>query len=329
MADGAPDADRTGARGKLIRWMKKSDVLWRQGRQENALDERQSARPGALQTVRSLLRGAVLALSIVAAVVITARYTDLIERFFIFFPERHLFQDPGDRGLDFEEVYFSAADGVRLHGWFVPGEGEKTLVWFHGNAGNIGSRVDHLAGFHSRLGVNVFIFDYRGYGRSDGSPSEKGTYLDADGALAHLRSRGDVDPQKLVLYGKSVGSAVAVEAATRNEAYALILETPFTSIQAMAKRHYPFLPGVGALVRTKYDSLSKMKDIHSPVMVVHGDRDEIAQFDMGRELFQAANPPKRFHTVEGAGHNDTYLVGGATYFDALASFLADPRADGR
>ena len=252
----------------------------------------------------------------------------MIDRYFIFFPEKELAQDPGDRDLDFEDVSFTTSDGVRLHGWFVPGGSDTTLLWLHGNGGNISHRVDNIAELHARLGVGVFIFDYRGYGRSDGTPSERGTYLDAEAALAYLVSRRDVDPTRLVLFGRSLGCAVAAEIASRHEFHAVVLESPFTSIAAMAKRHYPILPGIGLFFRTRYDTLAKVKDVRVPVMVLHGDSDEIAPFDMGREVFAAANPPKRFHTIEGAGHNDTYMVGGSAYYEALGEFLKDPAGAG-
>ena len=281
----------------------------------------------SLGIARRLLRtgGALLAIGV--TIVLVARHTVLLDRYFIFFPDRELVQDPGDRGLDFEDIRFTTSDGVTLHGWYIPGRGGTTMLWFHGNAGNISHRVDNIEGLHERLGVAVFIFDYRGYGLSEGAPTEQGTYLDAEAALAYLRSREDVDPQKLALFGRSLGCAVAAELAIRHDVYAVVLESPFTSIPAMAKRAYPFLPGVGSLVRTRYDTLAKVRDVRVPIMVVHGDQDEIAPFDMGQEVFEAARPPKRFYAVEGAGHNDTYEVGGALYYDALGEFLESP-ADG-
>ena len=278
----------------------------------------------SLRAARILLGLVVTILAISVVIGLTARYTSLIDRYFIFFPEEELLEDPGDRGLEFEEVYFNTSDGVRLHGWFVPGRSEKTLLWFHGNAGNISHRLDNIAELHSRLGAAIFIFDYRGYGRSEGTPSEEGTYRDAEAALAYLGSRQDVDARNLVLFGRSLGSTVAVELATRHDVYAVVLESPFTSISAMAKRAYPFLPGIGVLARTKYDTLDKIKDVQVPVLVLHGDRDGVAPFDMGREIFEVANRPKRFYTIMGAGHNDTYLVGGAPYYEALAHFVKDP-----
>ena len=265
-----------------------------------------------------------MALSLIAG--FSVRQTNLLDRQFIFFPEREMAGAPGAVGLEYEDVFFSTSDGVKLHGWFVPGESDTTLMWLHGNAGNISDRIDNLLMVHRRLGVNVFIFDYRGYGRSEGTASEKGTYLDAEAALEYLRSRSDVDLDNgLVLFGRSLGCAVAVELAIRHNFHGIILESPFTSVRAMVKRVYPYLP-VGllmTLVQTRYDSLSKMKDVHSPVMVLHGDRDDTVPLDIGRKLFDAANDPKRFYVIQGASHNDTYLVGGEAYFEALKDFIEE------
>jgi fermentation-respiration switch protein FrsA (DUF1100 family) len=245
----------------------------------------------------------------------------VIERNFIFFPEKAMVEDPGNLGLDFEDVYFTTIDGVKLHGWFVPGESEVTWLWFHGNAGNISHRLDNLNILQARLGVSVFLFDYRGYGRSEGRVSEKGTYRDAEAALAYLESRPDVDHEKIVFFGRSLGCAVAVDLASRHPPYALILESPFTSISDMAKRVVPLLP-IGTLLRTKYNSLSKISGISAPLLVLHGDRDEVVPIESGQQLYQAANEPKKFYTIPDAGHNDTYIVGGEEYFAALRQFLA-------
>jgi fermentation-respiration switch protein FrsA (DUF1100 family) len=283
--------------------------------------------------VSSLRR--ILLLTIVTLVVayaglgVLARTTGVIDRYFIFSPDRTLDRDPGDRGLDFEDVYFEASDGVRLNGWFVPGSSDTTLLWLHGNAGNIANRVDNIAEIHNALGVSVFIFDYRGYGRSEGKPTEQGTYLDAEAALEYLHSRGDVHPGRLVLFGRSLGCAVAAELALQNDVQGVVLESPFTSIRAMAKRAYPFLPGIGSFVRTRYDTLSKVGRIGAPLMVLHGDRDDIAPSDMGVAVFDAATPPKRFYRIEGAGHNDTYSIGGSAYYEALGEFIDSlPIGDG-
>ena len=279
-----------------------------------------------LDTLKPVLRGGSLFLVLMAVSILIARQTALLDRHFIYFPEKDIVETPGDAGLEYEDVFFSASDEVSLHGWWVPGDGEITWLWFHGNAGNIGHRVDNLGAFVRRLGVNVFIFDYRGYGRSEGSPSEKGTYLDSEAALAYVRSRDDVDNSKLVLFGRSLGGAMAVHVAAQHDVYALILESPFPSIKAMARTHYP-IPGVELLLRSKYDSLARIKDSRSPLMVLHGDRDQTVPLELGRQLFEEANGPKRFYTIQGADHNDTYVVGGDDYYDALRRFLADPTAD--
>ena len=276
-----------------------------------------------------MVRGTALFLSVSLVVGFSVRQVNLLDRQFVFFPERELIRTPADVGLEYEDVLFSALDGVKLHGWFVRGESDMTLIWFHGNAGNISHRIDNLLMVRRKLGVNVFIFDYRGYGRSEGRASEAGTYLDAEAALEFVSSRRDVDPalgEKVVIFGRSLGCAVAVEMATRHDVHAVILESPFTSIRAVAKRAYPYLPTglLIGLVQARYDSLSKIKNVHSPLMVLHGDTDEIVPIDLARDLFGAANEPKRFYTIEGAGHNDTYVAGGDAYFEALRRFLEDP-----
>jgi fermentation-respiration switch protein FrsA (DUF1100 family) len=266
------------------------------------------------------IAGAVLAL---VTAVFVARQIGMLDRQFIFFPERELTTTPAQVGLKYENVYFTANDGVELHGWWIPNEAETTMVWFHGNAGNISHRLDNLIRLHDRLKVNVFIFDYRGYGQSQGSPSEEGIYADAEAALDFVQSRGT---RRLVLFGRSLGAAVAVEMATRHRVHAVILESPFTSVSGMARRAYPFLPAglTTKIVRSRFNSISKIDRVDSPVLILHGDRDDIVPMDEGRELFEAANDPKQFYTIDGAGHNDTYYVGGERYFQALELFLEEP-----
>lgn len=287
-----------------------------------------AARPSSSSRLR-IVRLAVLALLVG---LFFAEYSDLIDRYFIFRPYGDPDGDPADLGLAFDEVRFTTADGVTLHGWFAPGAdaGGATLVVLHGHAGNISHYLVRIAEMHRRLGVNVLIFDYRGFGLSDGRPSEKGTYLDAEAALDYLASRGDVAPDRVALFGHSLGAAVAVETALRREVYAVVLEAPFTSIRAMSERDYPWVPGIGRALRTKYDSLSKIGDVETPVMVIHGDGDETIPFEMGREMYDAAAEPKRFLPIAGAGHDDADVVGADAYYEAIAAFLQDPagrRAD--
>lgn len=267
----------------------------------------------------TIITGALL-LVILDVAVLLANRDALIERTFVFFPDRELLATPADFGLEFEDVSLETTDGVTLHGWFVPGPGDVTWLWFHGNAGNVSHRLENLRMARESLGVNILLFDYRGYGRSSGRPSVEGTYRDAEAAFQYLSSRSDIDPQKIVFFGRSMGCAVAVDLATRHEPHGLVLESPFTSLADMTKKAFPFLPA-GFLVRDKYDSVSRIKRISAPVIFLHGDRDDIVPIELGMRLYEAANEPKTFYTIAGAGHNDTYAVGGAPYFTALDRFL--------
>jgi fermentation-respiration switch protein FrsA (DUF1100 family) len=240
-----------------------------------------------------------------------------VEKRFIFHPARTIHQTPADAGLTYDDVYFLTRDGVRLNGWYIPyANAATTLLWFHGNAGNIADRVENIRLLHDKVNINIFIFDYRGYGRSEGSISEAGTYLDGAAAVELLRGRYGVQASQLVLFGRSLGAAVAAEIATRLDAHALILESPFTSIPAMARVIFPLLP-LEPLLSTHYNTLEKLLRIKTPLLVLHGDHDEIVPISQGREVFAAAAEPKRFYAIRGAGHNDTYLIGGDAYFAAL------------
>ena len=269
------------------------------------------------------------AVALAGALGLLAGCEESVEHSFLYFPTRALSATPATYGLQFEEVWFEAADGVRLHGWFVPARRARgTLLWLHGNAGNIGHRVHNLRLYHDALGIHVFLFDYRGYGLSEGRPSEAGLLRDAEAAWHLLRARPDVDPRGIVPFGQSLGAAVAAELATRVEPAALILESPFTTLLDMGRHHYWFLP-VRWLVRSRYDTLGAIRKVRAPVLVLHGDADEIVPFDMGEQVFAAAAEPKAFYRIPGASHNDTYLVGGQAYLRALREFLATALPAGR
>jgi fermentation-respiration switch protein FrsA (DUF1100 family) len=269
-----------------------------------------------MNTRVTLAAGFILGLVVVAFV-----FLSQLEKRYIFFPSSVIEQTPADLGVEYEEVFFTTGDGVRLHGWYLPGTGDVTWLWFHGNGGNISHRVDELAIFRNRLGVNQFIFDYRGYGRSPGTPSEQGTYQDSRAALVYLLSRTDVAPDKIVYFGRSLGAAIAVELATSREPMALVLVAPFASIADMAKVAFPFMP-FHLFVRGRYDSVARIKGIHVPVLILHGDQDATVPLNQGRKLFEAANEPKRFQLLPGTAHNDTYIAGGGNYWDTVEEFLA-------
>jgi len=233
---------------------------------------------------------------------------------FIFYPEKDILGKPSDLGMAYEDVTFRMADALKLHGWFVPGSRRETILWCHGNAGNIGDRLDLLKLFHDRLDVNIFIFDYRGYGRSQGRPTEDGTYRDAHGAMDYLRSRPDVEGDKIVVFGQSLGGAIAVDLACRNRFMGLILEATFTSLVDIFEMPPKAFP-------VKYDSYSKIKRVKVPLLVLHGDHDDVVPFESGYTLYKAANEPKKFCAIEGALHNDNYIVGGDGYFTAIDEFI--------
>lgn len=242
---------------------------------------------------------------------------ETMERALIYLPSRELIGTPATLGLAYRDVWFQAEDGLRLHGWYVPGPLQTTLLWCHGNAGNISHRLDNIREIHGRLGLGVFIFDYRGYGRSDGRPTEAGLYRDARAAREALIREG-VPSERIVYFGRSLGAAVALELALAAPPPALILETPFLSIRAMANRT---LPGSGLLFKTRFDSLGKIDRVRSRLLILHGDADEVAPYEHGRRLFEVAPEPKEFYTIRGAHHNDTYWVGGDEYWAAWARFL--------
>jgi uncharacterized protein len=259
-----------------------------------------------------LLLGALL----VGALILTEDTVAFEDRF-IFFPSREIMSTPARVGVPFEEVRFGP-DG-RLHGWFVPGTAGPTFLWFHGNAGNISHRVAMMELIRRELGVSIFIFDYQGYGRSAGRASEPATHEDARAALTYLRSRPDVDQGRIVYFGKSLGAAVATRLATEDPPYRLIVQSAFTSVSEMARLHYPFLP-IGRLLSTRFDTHERIGNVRAPVLIIHGDRDEIVPLDHAQLLYGAAAEPKRLFVVRGAGHNDVIDVGGRQYLDVLREF---------
>ena len=246
--------------------------------------------------------------------------------FFLYHPSPEITRTPGELGLPFEDTWFTAEDGVRLHGWFVPAPAPAattdtaTLLWFHGNAGNIGDRLETLELLHRRFRLHILLFDYRGYGLSEGRPSEEGLYRDASAALAYLRRHPRVRPEGIVFFGQSLGSAVAVELATRETPRGLILEAPFTSVRAMGKAVFPFLP-ISLLVGDQFNSLERIPRVRAPLLILHGDRDEVVPFQQGEALYRAANEPKTFLRIPGAGHNDLVDSGAAAYLGAWSRFL--------
>jgi fermentation-respiration switch protein FrsA (DUF1100 family) len=232
-----------------------------------------------------------------------------------------------------EDCSFVTNDGVRLHGWYCtphrkssgrlePLPAEMVLLWFHGNAGNISYRYDMIRAM-MELPVQVFIIDYRGYGKSEGKPNEQGLYLDARAAWGYLVNERRVAPDHIVIFGKSLGGAPAIDLATQVEPAGLIVQSGFTSAGDMAATVLPFLPRV--FLHTKMDSLSKIRQVRCPKLFIHSRADEVVPYELGRRLYEAAPEPKEFYEVKGSPHNSTYIVGGKPYFEALRRFVASCR----
>lgn len=225
-------------------------------------------------------------------------------------------------GLDYADVRLTTEDDVELSAWWIPAHPERgTLLFLHGNAGNISHRLESVEIFH-RLGLSVLIVDYRGYGQSASEPSEQGTYLDARAAWHYLVEQRRAPPERIVVFGRSLGAAVAAHLAGSLETgpAALILESAFTSAPEMAQRAYPFLPARW-LTRFDYTTRDYVRAVDSPVLVLHGRDDEIVPFEQGESVFRAAPEPKRFVTLHG-GHNTGFLESGELYTEELERFLA-------
>ena len=225
----------------------------------------------------------------------------------------------GELGAEGEEVFLETEDGVRIHAYLLPATGAtRALLFLHGNAGNASHRLPN-AELLRRLGVTVLLLDYRGYGRSEGRPTERGVYADARAGLAHLVDELGFPEPRVALFGRSLGAAVAVELARGRPLAGVILESPFPSLSAMARE--VFGTGFGPLTRGRFDSLAKVGELKGPLLFFHGDRDEVVPWRLGRALYEAAPEPKRFTTIRGAGHNDTVAVGGEAYFERIGAFL--------
>lgn len=247
----------------------------------------------------------------------------LSEKGLIFFPMQQLEGTPRDFGLEYENVFFPAADGISLHGWFVPSsdpEEKTTLLWFHGNAGNISHRLENLALLHRYLNISIFIFDYREFGLSGGHISKAGTYLDAKGSWNYLVAERMVEPTDILLFGRSLGTALAVDLAVSEPCLGAVLEAAFTSSQDMLKRY--FLGAIPPeLSQSPYDSIAKIHLVRAPLLFIHGEYDEAIPVEMAQRLYERTQAPKSFYIVSRSGHNDTYVVGGSEYFRQWQVFL--------
>jgi len=251
----------------------------------------------------------------------------LIEPGILFHPEKYPIGDWSllnwelPHGSRIEDVFFTATDGTHLHGWYVSAATENgpVVLNMHGNSGNVTHQRHWIQAFVER-GVSVFIFDYRGYGKSYGTPVEEGVYADATGAYDYLVKQRKVDPTRIFLFGHSLGGAIAIDLASRKPCSGLIVESSFTSAPAVAARIVPVYP-FGWFIHSRFNSIGKIPNIHVPILIIHGDSDTLIPFRHGQELFAAANEPKQFYEVPGGAHGNLEMTGGTTYHNSIMSFI--------
>lgn len=245
----------------------------------------------------------------------------LLQERLLFFPTSELHSTPASVGLTYEDVRLTTSDDVSLHGWWIPHDNAfATLLFFHGNAGNISGRIDTIETLR-RLGLNIFILDYRGYGHSTGVPSEEGLYRDAEAAWQYLVRDRSIPPSQIVIHGRSLGGGPATWLCERVRCGALILESTFTSVPDAGAYHYPYLP-VRLLSKIDFDNLARIIRCRCPVMVMHSPDDDVIPFEQGERLFEAAKDPKRFLELSGR-HNDAHLEAEHRYLAGLSAFLAN------
>jgi fermentation-respiration switch protein FrsA (DUF1100 family) len=234
-------------------------------------------------------------------------------------PGRRVFSTPADIGLSYEEVCLTTPDGLRLNAWFTPADNAVfTVLYCHGNGGNLAYYLDVVQFLHT-LNLSCLAFDYRGYGKSDGKPSEQGTFLDAQTAYYWLINEKNIPPEKIIIYGWSLGASVAALLSSKTDSAALVLDSAFTSYVDIAKRFFPFLP-VKTFAKFRYDTIDYVKEVHIPVMIIHSRNDETTPFKFGKRLFDAANEPKKFVEIYGR-HNNAFQSSADIYKESWQEWL--------
>ena len=238
---------------------------------------------------------------------------------FLYYPIREMAYSPGDIGLTFEKVVLHTEDDIKIAAWFIPAKAAAyTILFCHGNAGNLSHRLDSINIFNE-LGLNCLIFDYRGYGNSQGEPSEEGTYLDAEAAWRWLTEKKKIPPKQIIIFGRSLGGSIAANLAADVKPAGLVLESSFTSFIDMGKKFYPYMP-VKLFAKFRYSTIDYVQKVRCPVMLIHSRNDEIVPFEFGLRLYEAANEPKEFVEIFGS-HNDGFLFSGETYKEGWSEWL--------
>jgi hypothetical protein len=247
-----------------------------------------------------------------------------LEHKLIYFPPRYPagFPPPQTYEGEVEDVWLQTSDGVRINAFFRPNPASKqAILWLHGNAENVGYGLGQLR-ILAKTGLNILALDYRGYGKSEGKPSETGVYRDADAAYNFLVKERHFRPDDIVIYGHSLGGAVAVDLASRRPCGGLIVQSSFTNARAMTREIFA-LPIIEYIVKSRFDSVERIRNVRVPILIVHGTKDDVVPLAMGQQLFDAASEPKRFYRMEGAGHNNLVEAGGEGFVACLKQFLAE------
>lgn len=257
-------------------------------------------------------------LNILIGLGLIVAYVKYLEYKGVYYPAKEILNFPSSVSISFKDIYITTEDNVKINGWFISNQKAKyTLLFFHGNAGNIGDRIDKLQLLY-QAGLNIFIIDYRGFGKSQGRPSELGFYHDASAAYDYLINTINIKPERVVLYGESLGSAVAVDLAFHRRVRALILEGAFSRGRDMAVKIYPLLPRF--VFSNSFDSLTKVKEINAPKLFIHSRDDEIVPFKLGRKLYDYAAGPKEFLEIEG-DHNDAFMRSQHSCLSSISEFI--------
>ena len=276
-------------------------------------------------------RASSLLTSIIIGYVLVLALVRIFESRLILFPNYpgRLAGDWNPRGLPVEDVWLTSSDGTRLHAWWIPNEKAKfTFLAFHGNAGNIADRAT-VYEFLRDTPASIFALEYRGYGRSEGKPSEAGFYRDAEVAFVYLVNIRGKDPKTIVSFGQSLGTAVAAHLAAQHEVAGVVLEAPFLSAARVARRIFWFLPGTSLLVHSQFDTEEKLKGISAPILIVHCNQDPVLPFRLGLEVYDAARPPKDFLKINGYCHEEASVIAPTEYHAALQKFLSGVPSSGR
>jgi len=268
----------------------------------------------------------IIALSILFGVYTTlCAFMYFAQSRFIFFPAKKLTQTPTTIGLEYEDLHLKTPGGTTVHGWYIPVPSERKLVvFFHGNAGNISDRLQTIRILHD-LGHSVLIMDYQGYGSSNGTPSESGTYTTALISWDYVTTTLGLEPTDIIIYGRSLGGAVAIWLAARRSPGGLIIESTFTRMADMGAHYYPYLPA-RFLTRVHYDSMSQIVKVRCPILAAHSKDDELIPFALGRKLSKATPQLAKFFTLRGE-HNQAFLMGGHEYHEQIDKFIRNPTDD--